>query len=463
MKKQFAVFIFFVLLLLIVSQLVWVNQVLERDRSRFKEELSISINDIVKYQATLQTYNLFEIDSESPSITIETVNTDSLPVNAKVYGNYETKKYERNTSISKFIESAMAEMLLEKEKLNLQVIDSLFRNDFQYTSELSAYSLKTEKHNETTDSLYFGDNAIKQLSDSTKGVFVSIPLGTKGTYRFVSHFIFKSSTITHRLVGLAAMSGIAVVAVAIILFLLLYQLQQQMNRLLLQEKHVRGIVHDLKTPLSYIFSILGLFEIQEKEEEKLSLLADGKLRIKRLTDNIEKMLTDIKLNNKKTIILQREDYNIEANCRDIMNELQVIYNEKKITTTIDIEPDASIVYVDSFYFNNCLRNLLDNAVKYSDDTPVIKIATRKEKNKTVITITDKGKGIPKREQRLVFTSFFRSPHTASEVGQGIGLSAVQQIIKAHGGNIKLKSEQGKGSTFIITLNDKNRIRLWKNH
>ena len=131
MKKRFAVFVFFVLLLLIVSQLVWVNQVLERDRSRFKEELRISINDIVKYQATLQTYNLFKIDSESPSITIETVNTDSLPVNAKVYGNYETKKYERNASISNFIESAMAEMLFEKETLNLQVIDSLFQITFQ--------------------------------------------------------------------------------------------------------------------------------------------------------------------------------------------------------------------------------------------------------------------------------------------------------------------------------------------
>ena len=254
MKKRFAIFVFFVLFLLIVSQLVWVNQVLERDKSRFKEEVKASINDIVKYQATLQTYNLFDIDSESPSITIETVNSNTVPDDIKIYGTYEPTKYQRESTISGFIESAMAEKLLEKESLNLQIIDSLFRDNFQYAPELLVYSLKTMKNNETTDSLYFGNNAIKQLNDTTKGVYITTPLGTSGAYRFVSHFIFKPTTITRRLVGLAVMSAIAVVAVAIILFSLLSQLQQQIYRLNTQEKRVRGIVHDLKSP-----SVLYLF------------------------------------------------------------------------------------------------------------------------------------------------------------------------------------------------------------
>ncbi len=454
MKKRFAIFVFFVLFLLIVSQLVWVNQVLERDKSRFKEEVKASINDIVKYQATLQTYNLFDIDSESPSITIETVNSNTVPDDIKIYGTYEPTKYQRESTISGFIESAMAEKLLEKESLNLQIIDSLFRDNFQYAPELLVYSLKTMKNNETTDSLYFGNNAIKQLNDTTKGVYITTPLGTSGAYRFVSHFIFKPTTITRRLVGLAVMSAIAVVAVAIILFSLLSQLQQQIYRLQSQEKRVRGIVHDLKSPLSYIFSMLGLFEIEEKDEEKIGLIADGKSRIKRLTDNIEKMLTDIKLNEKKKVVLQRQFYDIEKSCREIIKDLQVIYSNKNITIDFEIAEKAQTVYVDAFYFDNCLRNLLDNSIKYSHNNPVIKVAAQKEKNNTFISVTDNGKGISKRDQRHIFSSFFRSRNATSEAGHGIGLSAVQQIIKEHDGKIKLKSELGKGSEFIITLPDK---------
>lgn len=98
--------------------------------------------------------------------------------------------------------------------------------------------------------------------------------------------------------------------------------------------------------------------------------------------------------------------------------------------------------------------MLDNAIKYSDDTPVINIAVRKEKNNTFISVADNGKGIHRKEQRLVFNSFFRSSHLTSVTGHGIGLSTVQQIIKVHGGKIKLKSEEGKGSTFTLTLPDK---------
>lgn len=454
MKKRFAIFAFFVLFLLIVSQSVWVNQVLERDKSRFKEEVKISINDIVKYQTTMQAYNSLGTNPETPSITIETVDSDIVPDNIKVYGNYETTKYERESTISGFIESVLAERLLEKENLNLQIIDSLFRDDFEYAPELLAYSLKTTKYNETTDSLYFGNNAIKQLNDTTKGVFITIPLGTSGTYRFVSHFVFKPSTITRRLVGLAAMSGVAIIAVAIFVFLLLYQLQRQMFRLQSQEKRVRGIVHDLKSPLSYIFSMLGFFELNEKNEQRNTLILEGKSRVKGLSDRIERMLSEVKLNENNKVNLQRDDYDIEVNCRKIISDLQLIYKEKNIAVTFAIESDAKSVFVDAFYFDNCLRNLLDNAVKYSDDTPVITIEVQKEKKHTAIHIGDNGMGIPQKDQHLVFTSFFRSSAHPTIKGHGIGLSSVQQTVKAHGGKIKVKSKEGRGSVFTIILPNK---------
>lgn len=223
-----------------------------------------------------------------------------------------------------------------------------------------------------------------------------------------------------------------------------------MLRLQSQETRIRGIVHDLKSPLSYIYSMLGLFEMEGGN----NLLAEGKSRVKRLSDNIERMLSEVKLNEKKGAALQRESYNLEQHFRDISADLQLIYKEKEITTTVFIEPEARTIYVDPFYFDSCLRNLLDNAIKYSGKTPVIRLTAKKEKNKILIAVADNGTGIPKKEQRRIFTSFFRSPLQSSVKGHGIGLAFVKQIVKAHGGKIQLESEPGKGSVFTISIPDK---------
>ncbi len=450
MKKRFTIFTFLVLFLLVISQIVWIKQAIERDKSRFKEEVSTSINDIVKYQATKQTYKLFEIDANSPSITLERVHPDSVSADTKSYGNYETSHYEENNSLAKFLEASMTEMLLARDTLDLYSIDSLFKSHFPHVSELSAYSFKIEQKGKTKDSLYFGTNAVQQLNDTTKGVYIAVPLGTSGNYRVLSHFIFKPTITIRRMTVLVAMSGIAVVAVAFILFAMLYQLQQQINRLHFQEKQVRGIIHDLKSPLSYIYSMLGFLELGGENK----LLAEGKSRVKRLSDNIERMLSELKLNEQKGRLLQHESYNLEEHCREISDDLQVIYKEKEITIKFTIEPEAAAIYVDPFYFDSCLRNLLDNAIKYSGNTPVITVTVEKEKNRIVIAIVDNGVGIFKKEKNRIFNSFFRSPSQSLVKGHGIGLSSVKQILKVHNGIIKLKSEPGKGSTFTIIIPSK---------
>lgn len=453
MKKRFTIFVFFVLFLLIASQLMWLNQVLERDKNQFEDELRKTITTIIKYQLTKQTFNLLAINPQSSSITIERLEQDAVPNNAKSYGNYDENN-EKNISISNFLEEAMTEVLLEKESLNLLAVDSLFQNNFQYASELLAYSFKTEKNNKTTDSLYFGNNAVKQLNDTTKGVFINIPLGTSETHLFVSHFVFEPSAITRRLVRLAAMSAVAVIAVALILFVLSFQLQQQIYRLQSHEKNVRSIIHDLKSPLNYLYSMLDFFELGETNQLKNEQLAIGKSRIKRLSDNVERMLSEIIINENKSVHLQREHYDLEKHCREIAEDLQIIYKEKCITVTYAIEPDAQTIYVDAFYFDSCLRNLFDNAIKYSGESPVISVMARKEKNEVQIRISDNGTGISKKERRFIFKPFFRSIRHSSIQGHGLGLQSVQLIIKALSGKVTLDSILGKGSTFTIHIPDK---------
>jgi two-component system phosphate regulon sensor histidine kinase PhoR len=105
--------------------------------------------------------------------------------------------------------------------------------------------------------------------------------------------------------------------------------------------------------------------------------------------------------------------------------------------------------VDPLYFEMALRNLIDNAFKYSTPPAKIDISTRIDKKRFHISIKDSGNGIPKSEQKKIFREFYRSDNITK--GHGIGLSFSKQIIKAHKGKISLQSKVDKGSTFCVIL------------
>lgn len=453
MKKRFAIFSLAILLLLVISQIVWIIQVAERDKNRFQSELNILVNDLVKFQTTKQIFELYEVDPQKSQISL--LRSDSVSHDDKVYGRLNEIEYNENTSLSKFIEAAMTEKLFDKNTINLKAIDTLFQKNFPYSDELSNYFFKTQKGDETIDSLLVGKSSMRLLNDTTTGVFIAIPLGTSGSYRFISHFEFRPSTMTRRMMAPAWLSGVAVIAVAIILFVLLLNLKRQMNRLQLQEKRTRGIVHDLKSPLSFLYSLLGFFEMGETDVQKNEQLTLGKSRIKLLSCDIERMLMEAKLDEKKEKALLCENFDLEKHCKEIVADLRIIYSNKDINAIFEIEPDARIIEVDAFYFNSCLRNLLDNAIKYSDDAPNIKVVAKRNKKKVSIAIKDNGIGIEKEEQRKVFNQFYRSKRNSDVKGDGIGLSFVKQVVESHGGTIYLNSKQGEGSTFIIHLPCKN--------
>jgi two-component system phosphate regulon sensor histidine kinase PhoR len=100
-----------------------------------------------------------------------------------------------------------------------------------------------------------------------------------------------------------------------------------------------------------------------------------------------------------------------------------------------------------------IYNLIDNAVKYTEESPRILIHTSSSAGWLRIDITDNGIGISKVNQKMIFEKFYRVPtgNLHSVRGYGLGLFYVKTIIKAHGGKIKLESEPGKGSTFTLEL------------
>jgi two-component system phosphate regulon sensor histidine kinase PhoR len=125
----------------------------------------------------------------------------------------------------------------------------------------------------------------------------------------------------------------------------------------------------------------------------------------------------------------------------------------KNTISLNFNASGSMIMADKIHFSNAIKNLVDNAIKYSLKDPEVVIATRNQQNHFFVEVSDKGIGIEKDQQKKVFQKFYRVPtgNLHDTKGFGIGLHYVKNIVKLHKGHISLESQPGKGSTFTLTF------------
>jgi signal transduction histidine kinase len=121
--------------------------------------------------------------------------------------------------------------------------------------------------------------------------------------------------------------------------------------------------------------------------------------------------------------------------------------------TISTNGALPTVAVDREAFGRALWNLLDNAAKYSEaDTP-IEVSLGRDADRVLINVHDRGRGIAPEDQKRIFAKFVRGPEAATSgvKGTGVGLALIDHIVRGHGGEVRLVSELGRGSTFTIAL------------
>ena len=120
---------------------------------------------------------------------------------------------------------------------------------------------------------------------------------------------------------------------------------------------------------------------------------------------------------------------------------------------LKLEATKTSIYADKMHLMNVIRNLIDNAIKYSSKNPKITVSTRNENNSILLTISDNGIGIAKEYHDKVYDKFYRVPtgNLHNVKGFGLGLNYVKEIVKIHKWTINLESEAGKGTNFIIKI------------
>jgi signal transduction histidine kinase len=143
------------------------------------------------------------------------------------------------------------------------------------------------------------------------------------------------------------------------------------------------------------------------------------------------------------------EINFREYIQDILLEVKPWSKDKQ--QVVHEHNGASEICIDPNLTRNILLNLLSNALKYSPDESTVELISQNQGGKLVLKVKDKGMGIPKEDQKNMFTRFYRASNANEISGTGLGLTIVKRYLELMGGDISFISEVGKGTTFKITI------------
>ena len=222
-----------------------------------------------------------------------------------------------------------------------------------------------------------------------------------------------------------------------------------------------NLSHELRTPLNVIFSAQQMMNLiiskQACEDCKYQISKYNRIvkqncyRLIRLIGN----LIDITKIDAKYFEINKRNCDIVNVVESITLSVADYIKDKNIELSFDTEIDKKVIAFDPDKVERIMLNLLSNAVKFTPENGQINVKIRLLEGYVAIHITDNGIGISKEMQNRVFERFIQADKSIkrSREGSGIGLSLVKSLVDLHQGRVSLKSEQGKGSEFIVALPD----------
>jgi two-component system phosphate regulon sensor histidine kinase PhoR len=228
--------------------------------------------------------------------------------------------------------------------------------------------------------------------------------------------------------------------------------QEQIEKTaLIRQEFTANVSHELKTPLHAISGYAELLENGMVKEEDIKPFA-GRIRSEssRMTKLVEDIIELTKLDNGGAE-MEWEDCNLLRIAENAVDSLDAAASALNISVSVD-GTDAPIKGIPQTLYS-IVYNLCDNAIKYNHAGGSVSVEIRPQKNDTVLTVKDTGVGIPEECQDRVFERFYRvdRSHSTEVGGTGLGLSIVKHAVMIHGGSIKINSEIGKGTEFVVTL------------
>lgn len=332
--------------------------------------------------------------------------------------------------------------------IQLKIIDSIYKTQLlekglEINYELALY--KGGRFIESTegDSLYFmnPDALVVNGKIFSECAELKVKIPEKTSFLLLNMWISLSTSLL-----------LIIVVIGVFIYMLTVILRQK--RLSdMKNDFISNMTHEFKTPIATVSAAIesmqnfGVLKDSVKTETYLNI---SRKELVRLNSMVEKVL-DISAYENQKVNLNKETINLIDIIKDVVERFR-LQNESN-TSIIENLGGEILILADRMHIQNIINNLLDNAVKYCAEAPIILVTCSIKNGKAELCIKDNGIGISKDHQKLIFDKFYRAPgdsmHTIK--GFGLGLSYVKHAVEQHEGNVSVLSKPDAGSEFIIEI------------
>ncbi|WP_299127734.1 HAMP domain-containing sensor histidine kinase [uncultured Winogradskyella sp.] len=402
---------------------------------------SIDVSNFTNELVT-ESYSNSNLDGNGLSISTKpqtrVVEFSNMPeIRMKAY-EASFNKLLKEVPIYKRVTARQVEDLLKNE-LSSEGVDL----DFEYAIYDDDLATKIQ-------TLNFSKNP-----ETTIGIPILMDSNNRGGYTLYVDFPDRKKYLLSSILWMVFLSVIFTGIIILAFSGAIYQLIKQRQISQIKTDFINNMTHEFKTPIATINLALDaiknpkIIADQDKVKRYLRMIKDEN---KRMHAQVENVLRISKL-EKNELNISKDRLELHDLVVDAITHIELIVEDRNGYVKTHLNAAESSVLANETHFTNVIVNILDNAVKYSDDEPKIDVYTENAGNNIILKIADKGNGMSKQVAKRVFEKFYRE-HTGNVhnvKGHGLGLAYVKRIVDDHQGHISLESEKGKGSTFIIKL------------
>lgn len=219
----------------------------------------------------------------------------------------------------------------------------------------------------------------------------------------------------------------------------------------IKSRFVSMASHEFRTPLSTVLSsasLLSKYTTTEEQDKRTRHVEKIKSSVKHLNDILEDFLSLGKLDEGK-VAAHCAEFDMNEFLKDVMDEMKGLL--KKGQRFEASNEENMKVHSDKKLLKNIVMNLVSNAIKFSEEGQSISIKAIPDEGNVVISISDKGIGIPEDDQEHLFSSFYRARNAVNIQGTGLGLHIIKRYLDLLGGTVRLESKLNQGTTFFVTI------------
>ena len=418
MKKKTIVLIIIITTLslagILLTQIYWINTAFKLKEEQFDNSVRIALKSVINQFLEYKNDTLFQ----QKLIAISCGN--------------------RKRNISDYIDSETLDSLLTKELTCMDIKSRYYYGIYSKYNDRFVIGEYKNHENELAES---------QFQFSLSSIY------KPGDYHLSIFFANKTHLLLHRMELWLFLSILFLIILIITFVSVILTILKQKKISEIKTNFINNMTHEFKTPIAT--SSLAAEMIQRKEvidnPKKIKKYASIILDENNHLQNQVEQILQVAILESSSHQFKKRKVNVQELLADAVNsfELRIVKGNIKL----ELISDAPNPYIigDEVHLLNLLYNLIDNAIKYTPNNPVIKLSTWNENNSLVISVIDNGIGISKEHQQNIFKNLFRVPtgNIHDVRGFGLGLYYVKTIVDQFGGRIELTSELGKGSEFEV--------------